>query len=145
MAIGKVGMTVGWFVQLDRDKKSIALFTFSVLCKFPATKARRWLFMPLYLYSKLSNLFYVAPFPVLPVWLHQVHGGLLKSECSKPCRTTCERFRDVLYEGQLFQHKHFSMEFMYIRADLIMAFNILKDEIDHHSPSDFFFRPPRPL
>ncbi len=78
------------------------------------------------------QLFYVAPFPVLPVWLHQVHGGLLESECSKPCRTTCERFRDVLYEGKLCQHKHCSMEFRYIRAGLIMVFNISKDEIDHH-------------
>ncbi len=46
------------------------------------------------------------------------------------------------YEERLRQLNLFSQERRGLRADLILAFKILKREVDRY-PSDFFLRPPR--
>ncbi len=51
-------------------------------------------------------------------------------------------FRHVPYEGRLRQLYIFSLECRRLRADLILAFKVSKDEVDLSS-FDFFFRPPR--
>ncbi len=50
--------------------------------------------------------------------------------------------RHVPYEERLRQLNLFSMERRRLRADLILAFKIVKDEVDLN-PFDFFLRPPR--
>ncbi len=50
--------------------------------------------------------------------------------------------RHVQYEERLHQLNLFSLERRHLRADLILAFNIFKGEVDLN-PSDFFLHPPR--
>ncbi len=50
--------------------------------------------------------------------------------------------RHVPYEERFRQLNLFSLERRRLQADLILAFNIFKGEVDLN-PSDFFLRPPR--
>ncbi len=50
--------------------------------------------------------------------------------------------RHVPYEERLRQLNLFSLEHRHLRADLILTFKIVKNEIDLN-PSDFFLRSPR--
>ncbi len=50
--------------------------------------------------------------------------------------------RHMLYEERLRQLNPFSLERRRLRADLILAFKIFKDEVDLN-PSELFLRPPR--